>query len=63
MTEGPAMTRDEALDARSPPAGGRRRAAGRRDGLDLLGVGEMGIGNTTAASALAAVFTGARSTR
>jgi nicotinate-nucleotide--dimethylbenzimidazole phosphoribosyltransferase len=28
-------------------------------GLDLLGVGEMGIGNTTSASALAAVFTGA----
>src|SRR4029079_465566 len=28
-------------------------------GLDLLGIGEMGIGNTTAASALSAVFTGA----
>jgi len=28
------------------------------DGRDLIAVGEMGIGNTTAASALAAVFTG-----
>jgi nicotinate-nucleotide--dimethylbenzimidazole phosphoribosyltransferase len=27
------------------------------NGLDLLGIGEMGIGNTTAASALAAAFT------
>ncbi len=59
MTEGPAMTRDEALSA---IATGRRVIAELRTdatGLDLLGIGEMGIGNTTAASALAAVFTGA----
>ena len=59
MTEGPAMTRDEALDA---IAVGRRVVTELRAdaiGLDLLGIGEMGIGNTTAASALAAVFTGA----
>jgi nicotinate-nucleotide--dimethylbenzimidazole phosphoribosyltransferase len=29
-----------------------------RDGLDVLGVGEMGIGNTTAASAVVAALTG-----
>jgi nicotinate-nucleotide--dimethylbenzimidazole phosphoribosyltransferase len=59
MTEGPAMARDEALEA---IATGRRVVAGLRadaTGLDLLGIGEMGIGNTTAASALSAVFTGA----
>ncbi|HEV8402460.1 MAG TPA: nicotinate-nucleotide--dimethylbenzimidazole phosphoribosyltransferase [Candidatus Limnocylindrales bacterium] len=59
MTEGPAMTRDEAIRA---IATGRRVVAELRSdatGLDLLGIGEMGIGNTTAASALAAVFTGA----
>jgi nicotinate-nucleotide--dimethylbenzimidazole phosphoribosyltransferase len=31
----------------------------QRDGLELIGVGEMGIGNTTAASAVAAAMTGA----
>ena len=36
-----------------------RRPISRADGVDLLGIGEMGIGNTTAASALAAAFTGA----
>jgi nicotinate-nucleotide--dimethylbenzimidazole phosphoribosyltransferase len=59
MSEGPAMTRGEALTA---IATGRRVVTELRTdgiGLDLVGVGEMGIGNTTAASALAAVFTGA----
>jgi nicotinate-nucleotide--dimethylbenzimidazole phosphoribosyltransferase len=59
MTEGPAMDRDEALRA---IATGRRVVADLRadaNGLELLGIGEMGIGNTTAASALAAAFTGA----
>jgi nicotinate-nucleotide--dimethylbenzimidazole phosphoribosyltransferase len=32
--------------------------AARRDWIDLLGIGEMGIGNTTAASAITAVLTG-----
>ena len=56
MTEGAAMTRGEAL---------RAIATGldlvddlRRTGLDLIGVGEMGIGNTTVASAITAVLTG-----
>jgi nicotinate-nucleotide--dimethylbenzimidazole phosphoribosyltransferase len=59
MTVEPAMTRDEALAAID--AGRRVVAEVRAEpaGLDLLGLGEMGIGNTTAASALAAVFTGA----
>ncbi len=57
MTEAPAMSRTEALHA---IALGRRVVADlRADGVDLLGIGEMGIGNTTAASALAAAFTGA----
>ena len=58
MTVEPAMTRDEALAAIDA---GRRLVADLRAepaGLDMLGVGEMGIGNTTAASALSAVFTG-----
>jgi nicotinate-nucleotide--dimethylbenzimidazole phosphoribosyltransferase len=57
MTVEPAMTRSEALEA---IAVGRRIVTDlRADGIDLLAVGEMGIGNTTAASALAAVFTSA----
>jgi nicotinate-nucleotide--dimethylbenzimidazole phosphoribosyltransferase len=57
MTVEPAMTRAEVLEA---IAVGRRVAAGvMADGVDLIGIGEMGIGNTTAASALAAIFTGA----
>ena len=56
MTIEPAMTTAEALEA---IAIGRRVVADlAADALDLLGIGEMGIGNTTAASALAAVFTG-----
>jgi nicotinate-nucleotide--dimethylbenzimidazole phosphoribosyltransferase len=57
MTVEPAMSRAEALEA---IAVGRRIVAELLDeGVDLLAAGEMGIGNTTAASALAAVFTGA----
>ncbi len=56
MTEGPAMAREEAMAA---IAVGRAVAADLvAEGADLLGIGEMGIGNTTAASTLAAVFTG-----
>jgi nicotinate-nucleotide--dimethylbenzimidazole phosphoribosyltransferase len=57
MTEAPAMSRTEALHA---IALGRSVVADlTADGVNLLGIGEMGIGNTTAASALAAVLTGA----
>jgi nicotinate-nucleotide--dimethylbenzimidazole phosphoribosyltransferase len=55
MARGPAMTRDDALAAIA--VGLEVIAAERAHGLDLIGVGEMGIGNTTAASALTAVLT------
>lgn len=55
MTAGPAMTRDEALAAVA--VGLRVGESAIAQGLDLLAVGEMGIGNTTAASALTAVLT------
>jgi nicotinate-nucleotide--dimethylbenzimidazole phosphoribosyltransferase len=52
----PAMTRDEALRAIDV---GRRTVEGLvTRGCDLLGVGEMGIGNTTSSSAIAATLTG-----
>ncbi|MEX2182950.1 MAG: nicotinate-nucleotide--dimethylbenzimidazole phosphoribosyltransferase [Chloroflexota bacterium] len=56
MTQGPAMTRDEAL--RAVIVGLDIVDELVADGVDLVGVGEMGIGNTTAASALTAAFTG-----
>jgi nicotinate-nucleotide--dimethylbenzimidazole phosphoribosyltransferase len=57
IARGPAMSRAQALDAIA--AGADIAAAEIARGADLLALGEMGIGNTTAASALAAVFTGA----
>jgi len=57
FARGPAMTRAQALAALS--AGTELAGELARDGVGLIGIGEMGIANTTAASALAAVFTGA----
>ena len=57
MTRGPAMTRVQAQAA--VEAGIELVEAERARALDLIGMGEMGIGNTTAASAMVAVFTGA----
>jgi nicotinate-nucleotide--dimethylbenzimidazole phosphoribosyltransferase len=57
MTEGPAMTRDQAVAAIE--VGIALVEIERASGLDLAGIGEMGIGNTTAASAMTAVLTGA----
>jgi nicotinate-nucleotide--dimethylbenzimidazole phosphoribosyltransferase len=56
MTREPAMTRGEVIAAIEVG----RSIVGElfAGGVDLLAVGEMGIGNTTAASALAAVLTG-----
>ena len=57
MSEGPAMDRATAIRA----IGVGLRLVERlraRGGLQLLGVGEMGIGNTTSASALVAALTG-----
>jgi nicotinate-nucleotide--dimethylbenzimidazole phosphoribosyltransferase len=57
MIEGPAMTRHEALAAII--AGVEIVDAEVDRGLDLVATGEMGIGNTTASSAITAVLTGA----
>jgi len=55
MTKGPAMTREEAERA---VLAGIELVEKYRDGLDLLGTGDMGIGNTTPSSAIVAVITG-----
>jgi nicotinate-nucleotide--dimethylbenzimidazole phosphoribosyltransferase len=56
MTGGPAMSRDEAL--RAVGIGLMVGSTVVADGAELIGVGEMGIGNTTAASAVTAAMTG-----
>jgi nicotinate-nucleotide--dimethylbenzimidazole phosphoribosyltransferase len=56
MAAGSAMSRAEAC--RALQAGIALSARAERDGKKLVGTGEMGIGNTTAASALAAVLCG-----
>jgi nicotinate-nucleotide--dimethylbenzimidazole phosphoribosyltransferase len=54
MTEGPAMSREQAVSAL---AAGRAVAAElAAEGVGLVALGEMGIGNTTSASALAAAL-------
>lgn len=53
MAEGPALSVDEAR--RAVEIGIDFAAEAKRDGITLLGTGEMGIGNTTPASALLAV--------
>jgi nicotinate-nucleotide--dimethylbenzimidazole phosphoribosyltransferase len=53
---GPAMTRDEAVAALALGIELAKQAAA--EGCTLLAIGEMGIGNTTAASAVAAALTG-----
>lgn len=57
MTQGPAMTREQAAEALLVGIDVARRLAD--DGVRVIGTGEMGIGNTTPAAALAAAFTGA----
>ncbi|MDZ4654656.1 MAG: nicotinate-nucleotide--dimethylbenzimidazole phosphoribosyltransferase [Coriobacteriia bacterium] len=56
MAEGPAMTRDEAIEAVLVGVNIARELASA--GVKLIGTGEMGIGNTTAAAALTAVYAG-----
>jgi nicotinate-nucleotide--dimethylbenzimidazole phosphoribosyltransferase len=58
MSRGPAMTKAEAQAAIE--AGIGMVESERGVGLDLIGTGEMGIGNSTAASAMVAALTGAR---
>ena len=55
MARGPAMTYDEAR--RSVEAGIEIFEDEYKKGVDLAGTGDMGIGNTTAASAISAVIT------
>ncbi|HTP25163.1 MAG TPA: nicotinate-nucleotide--dimethylbenzimidazole phosphoribosyltransferase [Anaeromyxobacteraceae bacterium] len=57
ITLGPAMSRDEAI--RALEAGISVAEELISSGVGLLGLGEMGIANSTSASALAAAFTGA----
>src|SRR6185369_6745251 len=54
----PAMTRSEVERALDVGAEIARRAVS--SGADAIGLGEIGIGNTTSAAALTCVFTGAR---
>lgn len=55
MAKGPAMTRDEAV--KSICAGIEIFENEFRNGIDIVGTGEMGIGNTTPSSAITACFT------
>src|SRR5512140_699017 len=55
MAKGPAMTRAEAEAA---VLAGIELVEKYKDGLDLLGTGDMGIGNTTPSSAIVSVITG-----
>ncbi len=57
FTRGPAMSRDEVL--RALEAGNAIADELAASGVGLVGIGEMGIANTTSASALAVAFTGA----
>ena len=56
LSAGPAMSRDEAYQAIG--IGLAVADALAVGGVELLGIGEMGIGNTTAASAIVAAMTG-----
>ncbi len=57
MSEGPAMTRDEAV--RSIEAGIEIvENYLKNNNVDIIGTGDMGIGNTTASSAIVSVITG-----
>ena len=56
MTKGSAMTRQQAVDAID--AGVEVVEAEIAKGLDIVGTGDMGIGNTTASSAICAAITG-----
>jgi nicotinate-nucleotide--dimethylbenzimidazole phosphoribosyltransferase len=56
MAQGPAMSRDEAIRAVEIGIELVEEAVG--EGADMFATGEMGIGNTTAASAIVAALTG-----
>lgn len=52
----PAMTRDQALQAIG--VGIERAMAAKKDGIDAIGTGEMGISNTTTSAAVLSALTG-----
>ena len=56
MTQGPAMTRDEAIKAIM--AGVEVVEGEIEKGLDIVGTGDMGIGNTTPSAVIASALTG-----
>jgi nicotinate-nucleotide--dimethylbenzimidazole phosphoribosyltransferase len=56
MTQGPAMTRQQAVDAIE--AGIQTTEAEMAKRVDIIGTGDMGIGNTTASSAIFAAISG-----
>ncbi|HVC31244.1 MAG TPA: nicotinate-nucleotide--dimethylbenzimidazole phosphoribosyltransferase, partial [Steroidobacteraceae bacterium] len=56
FTVGPAMTREQALAC--VLAGAELAGELIAEGADVIAAGDMGIGNTTASAAIAAVFTG-----
>jgi nicotinate-nucleotide--dimethylbenzimidazole phosphoribosyltransferase len=56
MSRGPAMTQEEAVKALE--TGIELVNAEVKNGLDIVGTGEMGIGNTTASAAICSVMTG-----
>lgn len=56
IAEGPAMTRQEALKAIE--TGMEMADAIKKGGYEIMGVGEMGIGNTTTSAALLSAITG-----
>jgi nicotinate-nucleotide--dimethylbenzimidazole phosphoribosyltransferase len=56
MAKGPAMSRDEAI--RCIESGIEVFDDEFKKGIDIAGTGDMGIGNTTASSAITAAFTG-----
>lgn len=58
MATGPAMSREDCARAVLVGIEAAREAA--QQGYTLIGTGEMGIGNSTAASAVAAAFTGSQ---
>ena len=56
MTQGPAMSREQAEACVLAGVGIARELAG--EGAEVIGTGDMGIGNTTASSAITAALTG-----
>ncbi len=56
LAHGPAMTRAQTVRALLTGAALAEQA--KQEGVDVLGVGEMGIGNTTTSSAVLSVLTG-----